>query len=54
MSAEAPTAAPAAVNLGYLVPICMAATLGGLLFGYDTGVISGAIEPLTARFWATS
>jgi len=50
MSAEAPTAAPAAVNLGYLVPICMAATLGGLLFGYDTGVISGAIEPLTAQF----
>jgi sugar porter (SP) family MFS transporter len=38
------------VNLGYLVPICLAATFGGLLFGYDTGVISGAIEPLTARF----
>jgi sugar porter (SP) family MFS transporter len=40
----------ARVNLGYLVPICLVATLGGLLFGYDTGVISGAIEPLTARF----
>ena len=37
-------------NLGYLVPVCLTATLGGLLFGYDTGVISGAIEPLTARF----
>lgn len=45
-----PRAAPAQVNLRYLVPICMAATFGGLLFGYDTGVISGAIEPLTARF----
>src|ERR1035437_9849535 len=37
-------------NLSYLVPICLVATLGGLLFGYDTGVISGAIEFLTARF----
>ncbi len=38
------------INLGYLLPICVVATLGGLLFGFDTGVISGAIEPLTARF----
>jgi SP family xylose:H+ symportor-like MFS transporter len=37
-------------NFRYLIPICLVATLGGLLFGYDTGVISGAIEPLTARF----
>ena len=34
----------------YLLPICLVATLGGLLFGFDTGVISGAIEPLTANF----
>ena len=37
-------------NWRYLIPICLVATLGGLLFGYDTGVISGAIEPLTAKF----
>jgi sugar porter (SP) family MFS transporter len=37
-------------NLSYLLPICLVATLGGLLFGYDTGVISGAIEFLTGRF----
>ncbi len=37
-------------NLAYLLPICLVATLGGLLFGYDTGVISGTIEFLAARF----
>ena len=40
----------AETHLAYLVPICLVATLGGLLFGYDTGVISGAIEFLTRRF----
>jgi sugar porter (SP) family MFS transporter len=41
------------VNLRYLLPICLVATLGGLLFGYDTGVISGAVEFLTTRFHLT-
>jgi len=34
----------------YLVMICMVATLGGLLFGYDTAVISGAIGFLQEHF----
>ena len=51
--ATAPAGRPSATvhtNLSYLIPICLVATLGGLLFGYDTGVISGAVEFLTARF----
>ncbi|HEY5914486.1 MAG TPA: sugar porter family MFS transporter [Verrucomicrobiae bacterium] len=44
------SSAPVRTNLSYLIPICLVTTLGGLLFGYDTGVISGAIEFLTARF----
>jgi sugar porter (SP) family MFS transporter len=52
-SASAPPTVPPALrktNLVYLIRVCTVATLGGLLFGYDTGVISGAIEFLAARF----
>ena len=35
---------------GYLVLICLVAALGGLLFGYDTAVIAGAIGFLQEHF----
>jgi len=37
-------------NKGYLYSIVLAAVLGGLLFGYDTAVISGAEKGLQAYF----
>ena len=37
-------------SIAYLLGVCLVATLGGLLFGYDTAVISGAIGFLTTRF----
>ena len=49
-SANTPGDSRNAGSIGYVFLITVVAALGGLLFGYDTGVISGAIGYLTDHF----
>ncbi|MEN6306964.1 MAG: MFS transporter, partial [Anaerohalosphaeraceae bacterium] len=37
-------------SLFYLSVLCFIAALGGLLFGFDTAVISGTVDSLRAKF----
>lgn len=37
-------------NIAYVMSVCCVAALGGLLLGYDSSVISGAIEPLSQHY----
>ena len=37
-------------NISYMLFLAVTAAVGGLLFGYDTAVISGPVELVTARF----
>jgi len=50
MKTDSDSAASQSGSTLYLVLVCLVATLGGLLFGYDTAVISGAIGFLKTHF----
>ena len=34
----------------YVISICVVATIGGLLFGFDSGVINGTVDGLQTAF----
>ena len=37
-------------NIKYLALVCIVASLGGLLFGFDTAVISGTVGMVESQF----
>ncbi|QAY77856.1 sugar porter family MFS transporter [Sphingosinicella sp. BN140058] len=43
-------ASPARANMGFIGAIVAVATIGGLLFGYDSGAVNGTQEGLTQAF----
>ena len=47
--AAADASAVSRIN-GRIIGICVAAALGGFLFGFDTAVINGAVDALSGEF----
>ncbi|MEL7022880.1 MAG: sugar porter family MFS transporter [Pseudomonadota bacterium] len=53
MTSEA-ISTPRGTNLGFAIAITFVATLGGFLFGYDSGVINGTVKGLQSAFDSSS
>ncbi len=49
-----PDAVPEDHRIRYLTLVCFVASLGGLLFGFDTAVISGTVERVREQFALTA
>ncbi|MDP8993467.1 MAG: sugar porter family MFS transporter [Pseudomonadota bacterium] len=47
-------ASPDRANMGFIVLIVAVATIGGFLFGFDSGVINGTVDGLQQAFNATA
>jgi SP family xylose:H+ symportor-like MFS transporter len=52
VSQTSPPGAPGSSHTGLLITLTIIAALGGLLFGYDTAVISGATDSIKQNFVA--
>jgi SP family sugar:H+ symporter-like MFS transporter len=50
---ESPVSALADDNVGRIIFMSLVAALGGFLFGFDSGVINGAVEAIQAEFNST-
>ena len=49
-SEATPTVQPAPAGSTYVIVLCSVAAIGGYLFGFDSGVINGAVDALAAAF----